>query len=129
MNTLGFVWKCSIRATFNLALFLEIKAPYSKCRENSEVFGLPFLCHIRIKCRLNESIKRSLSLCRLIRGSFRQLIFQALSHFAQGSQYVSRVLTVKNSFQLLGKYQFAATGKKNLARLFTYIVERILTSP
>ena len=44
-----------------------------------------------------------------------QLIFQALSHTAERSPCISGVLTVKNSFQLLGKYQFAAMGKKNLA--------------
>lgn len=44
-----------------------------------------------------------------------QLIFQDLSHIAERSQSISGVLTVKNSFQLLGKYQFAAIGKKNLA--------------
>lgn len=44
-----------------------------------------------------------------------QLIFQALRHIAERSPYISAVLTVKNSFQLLGKYQFAAMGKKNSA--------------
>lgn len=44
-----------------------------------------------------------------------QLILQPLYHIAGRSLYISGVLTVKNSLQLLGKYQFAAIGKKNLA--------------